>query len=131
MNRPSGDHTGDQSIAASSVTAHRRAAGRRNGVDVALAAGVAPVDDALTGRRPRRLHARRRRPACAAYRRQPSTTYNVLSPSREAGSTISSVANAICVPSGDHAGSKPMSVTRRTDSPVAPATKMPPTSSDS
>ena len=55
----------------------------------------------------------------------------VLSPSADAGSLISSVANAICFPSGDHAGSKPMSVTRRTDSPVAPATKMPPVAFDS
>ena len=56
MNRPSGDQTGDQSIAASFVTGTRRAAGRRDGVDVALAAGVAPVDDALARWRPRRLH---------------------------------------------------------------------------
>src|SRR4029079_18522856 len=58
------------------------------------------------------------------------TTYSVLTPSRCDGSPISSVPYAICLPSGDHAGSNPDSVTRRTDSPVAPAMKMPPVGSE-
>src|SRR5439155_20603165 len=68
-----------------------------------------------------------------AFRGEPpaaSTTYKVLSLRRDDGSWTSSVAKAICFPSGDQAGSKPASVTRRTDSPVAPATKMPPSELD-
>src|SRR5262245_2948693 len=56
--------------------------------------------------------------------------YRVLVPDRDVGSMISSVSKAICLPSGDHAGSNPASVTRRTDSPVAPAMKIPPVAVD-
>jgi hypothetical protein len=42
------------------------------------------------------------------------------------GSRSGSPATTSSWPSGDQAGSKPWSVTRRTDSPVAPITKIPP-----
>ena len=60
-----------------------------------------------------------------------STRNRKLSLVRDEGLFASSVVNAIVFPSGDHAGSNPCSVTRRTDSPVAPARKTPPSWSDS
>jgi hypothetical protein len=55
-----------------------------------------------------------------------STTQSVPCDSRCDGSMTRSVANTMCLPSGDQAGSNPKSVSRRDDSPVAPAMKIPP-----
>src|SRR5262245_16657318 len=57
-----------------------------------------------------------------------STAHTALYDIRLVGASTTSVANATDAESGDHVGLKPTSVTRRTDSPVAPITKLPPPS---
>ena len=56
MKRPSGDQTGDQSMAESCVTGDAHATRSRNGVDVTLPGRIAPIDDAIACRGPERLH---------------------------------------------------------------------------
>ncbi len=58
-----------------------------------------------------------------------STTQSSLIVPRDVGVKVTlSVAQTICLPSGDHAGLKQLGAMRRADSPVAPITNTPPPS---
>src|SRR5436190_5662127 len=119
--RPSGDHSGAQSVAASRVT--------WTGVPPAAATvwmsrcPCVLVQNAM--RSPCGDHAGCTASLVTSFFDAPearSTDHNSDVALREYGSRTASVPKASIVPSGDQAGSNPVVVTRRTDSPVAPMT---------
>ena len=125
--RPSGDHTGFQSSAASDVT----------GTGVPPSAGIVSISRCPKAPSLKTVQYAIRWPCGDQLGWIPLTSDNrrrspdaSVTAQRSLGPTWKTfggeVANTSWVPSGDQAGVYPLSVMRRTDSPVRPITKIPP-----
>ena len=129
MYLPSGDQTGLQSTAVSSVTWTGVELSDPSLATVRMSRCAARVRPPYTIRRPEGDHRPPTASASATLRRAPSerlTIHSVLWVCRLIGSMTGSPATTRALPSGDQRGSYPASVMRRTYSPVASITKMPP-----